>query len=247
MSALALHDLVAPPASLADLKTRVQAQAAKRPGIYELLDAGGGVIYVGKAKDVRSRLLSYFSAPWPESKSAQLIRCAADLRWRYVPSEFAALLEEQRLIQQLKPPCNVTHNRTWASLPFIKVTRGPAPRLVVSDSARDPGVRYYGPFRGGANTRNAVRTLADLLGLRDCAERQEMIFADQPSLFDAPLAPACIRHELGTCLGPCAARCDAERYGAAVRVALDFLEGRAARPLDRVLDTIADAAGAQQY
>jgi excinuclease UvrABC nuclease subunit len=176
----------------------VQAQAAKRPGVYEFLDRSGTVMYVGKAKDVRTRLLSYFSAPWPESKSARLIRAAADLRWRHVPSEFAALLEEQRLIHQLKPAYNVTGNRTWASLAFIKLTHGPAPRLVVSESARDPASRYYGPFRGRGNTEYAVRTLADLLGLRDCAERQAMAFADQPNLFDAPLAPACIRHELGT-------------------------------------------------
>lgn len=247
MSALALHDVVARPASLAELKARVQAQAARRPGVYELLDPAGGVSYVGKAKDVRTRLLSYFSAPWPESKSAQLIRSAADLRWRYLPSEFAALLEEQRLIQQLRPPCNVTHNRTWASLAFIKVTRGVAPRMVVSESAKDPGARYYGPFRGGANTREAVRTLGDMLGLRDCVERQPMTYADQASLFDAPLVPACIRHELGTCLGPCAARCDAQRYGAAVAAALDFLDGRSAHPLDRVLDAMTDAAEARQF
>ena len=247
MSALALHDVVTSPASLAELKRRVQSGAAKRPGVYEFLDATGGVIYVGKAKDVRTRLLSYFTAPWPESKSARLIRCAADLRWRYVPSEFAALLEELRLIQQLKPAYTVSGNRTYASLAFIKVTRGVAPRLVVCENARDPAGRYYGPFRGRANTQHAVRTLADQLGLRDCAERQEMLFADQPSLFDTPLAPACIRHELGTCLGPCAGRCDAQGYGSAVAAALDFLEGRAAKPLDRILDIMGDAADAQQF
>jgi excinuclease ABC subunit C len=247
MSALALQDVALRPASLAELKSRVQAQAAKRPGVYELLDPTGGVIYVGKAKDVRTRLLSYFTAPWPESKSAQLIRSAADLRWRHLPSEFAALLEEQRLIHQLKPPHNVTHNRTWASLAFIKVTHGVAPRMVVSESAREAGGRYYGPFRGGANTKEAVRTLGDMLGLRDCAERQSMVYADQTSLFDAPLVPACIRHELGTCLGPCAARCDAERYALAVGAALDFLEGRSAKPLDRVLDAMSGAAVAQEF
>jgi excinuclease ABC subunit C len=247
MSALALQDVAASPASLAELKRRVLAGAAKRPGVYEFLDATGGVLYVGKAKDVRTRLLSYFTAPWPDSKSARLIRCASDLRWRYVPSEFAALLEELRLISQLKPAYNVAGNRTYASLAFIKVTRGLAPRLVVSETAREALARYYGPFRGRAQTQRAVRTLSDLLGLRDCAERQEMRFADQPTLFDQPLAPACIRHELGSCLGPCAARTDADGYGRAVSAAQDFLEGRAARPLDRILDVMADAAESQQF
>ena len=247
MPALALHDVAPGPATLADLRHKVHATAAKRPGIYEFLDATGGVIYVGKAKDVRTRLLSYFTAPWPASKSARLIRCAADLRWRHVPSEFAALLEEQRLISSLRPPYNVSMNRYRATLAFIKVTRGPVPRIVVSETARDPAALYYGPFRGRGPTADAVRTLADLLGLRDCADRQTMTFADQASLFDAPLAPACIRHELSTCLGPCAARVSADRYGAAVGDARAFLEGRSARPLDRLLDIMAGAAEAREF
>jgi len=247
MSALALHDLQTGPADLADLKRRVLSGAARRPGVYEMLDAAGGVVYVGKAKDVRTRLLSYFSAPWPESRSARLIRCAADLRWRYVPSEFAALLEEQRLIQTLRPGYNVVGNRYRANLAFIKITRGPVPRLVVSETARDPGALYYGPFRGRGPTTDAVRTLSDLLGLRDCADRQTMHLADQPSLFEAALAPACIRFELGTCLGPCAARCSARRYDEAVQAARGFLEGLSARPIDRILDVMSDAASAQAF
>lgn len=247
MSALALHDVTASPASLADLKRRVQSSCAKRPAIYEFLDQAGGTIYVGKAKDARTRLLSYFTAPWPDSKSARLIRCASDIRWRYVPSEFAALLEEQRLISTLRPPYNVAGNGFRASLAFIKMTGGAAPRLVVSESARDASALYYGPFRGRGATADAVRTLIDLLGLRDCAEKQPMRFADQPSLFDAPIPAACIRYELGTCLGPCAARCSAGEYGAAAARARDFLEGRGAGPMDRILDTMSTAAEAREF
>ncbi len=151
-----------------------------------------------------------------------------------MPSEFAALLEEQRLIATLRPPYNVAGNNYRASLAFIKMTAGSAPRLVVSESARDAGALYYGPFRGRGATDDAVRTLVDLLGLRDCAEKQPMRFADQPSLFDAVLAPACIRHDLGTCMAPCAARCDAGQYGRAAASARAFLEGRSAGPMDRI-------------
>lgn len=247
MSALALHDSAVSPASLADLKRRVQSQAGKRPGVYEFLDQAGGTIYVGKAKDLRTRLLSYFTAPWPEAKGARLIRCAWDVRWRYLPSEFAALLEEQRMISSLRPPYNVTGNNYRASLAFIKVTAGIAPRLVVSESARDPSSFYYGPFRGKAATTDAVRTLVDLLGLRDCAEKQPMRFADQPSLFDAPVPPACIRYDLGTCLGPCASRCSGDQYDSAIGHARAFLDGRGAGPLDRILGVMADAAASSDF
>ena len=246
MSALALHD-IGGTSSLADLKRRVRGGAPKRPGIYQFFDAAGGVIYVGKAGDLRTRLLSYFTAPWPESKSARLIRCVADIRWRALPSEFAALLEEQRLITSLRPTYNVSGVAWRSSLAFIKLTRGKAPRLVVSDSARDPAAFYYGPFRGRANTAGAVRTLGDLLGLRDCSERQAMHFTDQPSLFDAPLSPACIRYELGTCLGPCAARCGADRYEQAVAEARAFLEGHSARPLERLLESMIGASESREF
>ena len=247
MSALALHDSTSSPRTLAELKRRVTSSAAKRPGIYEFLDQSGGTIYVGKAKDLRTRLLSYFSAPWPGSKGAKLIRCAADIRFRYVPSEFAALIEEQRLIATLRPPYNVAGIAYKSQLAFIRMTGGPAPRLAVSESARDPSSLYYGPFRGRGATNDAVRTLIDLLGLRDCSDKQPMRFADQPSLFDAPVPPACIRFDLGTCLGPCAARCDSATYDAAAAVARDFLEGRGAGPMDRVLDTMATAAADQAF
>jgi excinuclease ABC subunit C len=215
--------------------------------VYEFLDPVGAVIYVGKAKDLRTRLLSYFTAPWPESKSARLIRCAATLRWNEQPSEFAALLEEHRRITRLRPAYNVRGARQRASLAFVKVTRGPAPKLTVSDRASDPRAFYYGPFYGRGRTADAVRTLSDLLGLRDCAERVPMAFADQPGLFGVAAAPLCIRHELGTCLGPCAARVDAGRYSQAVDAAIAFLEGRSAHPLDRVLEAMADASEARAY
>lgn len=243
MSALALVPTV-PFSSLDALRARVRASAAKRPGVYEFLDEAGRVFYVGKAKDLRSRLLSYFTAPWPESKSAVLIRGAADIRWRYLPSEFAALLEELRLIVRLRPATNVRNNLSRARLIFLKLTGGAAPKLRVTDGTRDRSARYYGPFRGRGMAAGAVRTLSDLLGLRDCAETQSIGYADQPSLFDLAIAPACYRHELGTCLGPCAARCSAGTYGAAAARAADFLEGRSAHPLDVVLGNMEDASAA---
>jgi excinuclease ABC subunit C len=120
-------------------------------------------------------------------------------------------------------------------------------RLVVTDQARDPRALYYGPFSGRGNTVAAVRTLADLLGLRDCADRVPMVLADQASLFDAPLSPACIRHDLGTCLGPCAARCTLERYRTAAGSAAAFLESRSAHPLERVLGAMSDASERREY
>jgi excinuclease ABC subunit C len=246
MPALAL--LTAPAAdSLEELRARVKATAQRRPGVYQFVDQGGGVFYVGKAKDLRARLLSYFSAPWPDSKSAHLIRAAADITWRYQPSEFAALLEELRLIARLRPFSNVRGNRTSRRMVFVKLTGGVAPKLKVTEHTTDRGARYYGPFQSGWRTADSIRVLSDLLKLRDCAQDRPLRYADQADLFGASEPAACLRHELGTCLGPCAAKCSGETYRAAVAQAVEFMESRAVAPLDRVLDGMADASGAQDF
>jgi excinuclease ABC subunit C len=244
MPALALSDRRA--GALEALRERVKG-AERRPGVYQFLDEAGGVFYVGKAKDLRARLLSYFSAPWPDSKSAHLIRAAADIVWRYLPSEFAALLEELRLIARLRPFSNVRGNRSRRRMIFVKLTAGAAPKLKVTEHTADRTARYFGPFQSGWRTADAVRVLSDLLGLRDCAQDRPMRFADQADLFGASLPAACLRHELGTCLGPCAAKCSGDAYRRAVRDAVAFLESRTAHPLDRVIDAMARAAAAHDY
>ncbi|HTT66455.1 MAG TPA: UvrB/UvrC motif-containing protein [Gemmatimonadales bacterium] len=247
MPALAL---LAAPATVAldALRERVKASARRRPGVYQFLDADGGVFYVGKAKDLRARLLSYFSAPWPDSKAAHLVRAAADITWRYQPSEFAALLEELRLIARLRPFSNVRGNRTRRRMVFVKLTGGVAPKLKVTEHTTDRAARYYGPFQSHWRTADAVRVLADLLRLRDCAQDRPLRYAGQEDLFGAAEIPAaCLRHELGTCLGPCAAKCTAEAYGGAVAHAAAFLESRAVAPLDRVVDAMAEASDARDF
>ncbi len=251
MSALApLFEADTRAPTLAELRAQVRTGAPKTPGVY-LFKAQGKVIYVGKAKSLKARLASYFSAPWPESKSAQLIRCATGIEWRPLPSEFAALLEEQRLIRSMRPPYNVRGADDYRSaLVFLKFTPGPAPKLALTDQTKDPRALYFGPFRGKGHTGEAVRALSDLLGLRDCAQALPMSFADQAGLFDTQVPPRqarCMRFDLGTCLGPCAARVPAERYQAAVTRAAEFLEGRAAHPLDRVLQEMARASAHAEF
>jgi len=247
MSALAFA--VQPAAeSLDTLRSRVKERAQKRPGVYQFHDPAGGVFYVGKAKDLRARLMSYFTAAWPDTKASQLIRAAADITWRYLPSEFAALLEEQRLIAKLRPFSNVRGTRTLRRMVFVKVTSGAAPKLKVTEQTTDRTARYYGPFQGSYRTADGVRVLTDLLKLRDCAQDRALVYSDQADLFDAlAMQAGCIRHELGTCLGPCAARCAAAEYRTALEAAVDFLEGRAVHPMDRILDAMNEASETRDF
>ena len=214
----------------------VRERAADRPGIYRMVAADGEVVYVGKSKRVRTRLLSYFRCSYPEDKGARILREAERIEWDYTPSEFAALLEELRLIKRYRPRFNVAMKRDARHFAFIKVTRGAAPKLlVVRGAGQDDAAIYYGPFQGAYRVNEAVRELNDALGLRDCALDRRMHFSDQQELFQLqPRTPGCIRYEVHKCLGPCVAGCSAAAYSERVALARAFLDGTDDAPLHKL-------------
>lgn len=230
---------------VAELRSTVAKGAENRPGVYRMLDEDGGVIYVGKSKRLRTRLLSYFRCA-PQDKGARILREARRIEWDHCPSEFAALLAELRLIKRCRPRFNVMMKRDDRHYAFIKVTRGPAPKLhVVRGSGSDVGGLYYGPFMGASRVREAVRALNDALGLRDCAEDVKMVFNDQQDLFMlGRRTPGCIRHEVKKCIGPCVAGCSSREYGERVSLACAFLEGESEGPLRRFREEM-EAASAR--
>jgi excinuclease ABC subunit C len=201
-----------------------------------MLSTEGEVLYVGKSKRVRSRLLSYFRCAYPEEKGARILREAHQIDWQYTPSEFAALLEELRQIKRLRPRFNVALKRDARHFAFIKVTRGPAPKLLVVRGASDDAAAiYYGPFQGAQRVQEAVRELNDALGLRDCANDRKMVFSDQRELFQiAPRTPGCIRHEIHRCLGPCIGACSVDEYDRRVALARAFLDGSDDGPIEEL-------------
>jgi excinuclease ABC subunit C len=214
--------------------------AKNLPGVYRMLGPDGLVVYVGKSKSLRTRLLSYFRARRGE-KGHRILSEARGLEWEYQPSEFAALLRELELIKRFRPRLNVQHKRDgrWS---FLKFTGGAAPRLFVVHAVSDDAASYYGPFRGGRRVVDAVRELNDLLGLRDCPLGTPMRFADQADLFSVEHTPRCHRFELRLCLGPCAALCSQEQYRRRVELARAFLEGGADEPLRWLAERMQAAA-----
>jgi excinuclease ABC subunit C len=226
------------------MRAHVRAGAEDRPGVYRMLSADGEVVYVGKSKQVRSRLLSYFRCQFPEEKGARILREARSIDWEYCPSEFAALISELRLIKRLRPRYNVMMKQDGRHYAFIKVSAPPAPKLIVvrSASGTDHTEIYYGPFRGARQLGDAMRELSDALGLRDCAGDVAMRFSDQGELFALPpRTPGCIRHEIGKCLGPCIGGCSLAQYGERVRLARAFFDGTDDGPL-RVLEAAMEEA-----
>jgi excinuclease ABC subunit C len=231
------------------MRAHVRATAQDRPGVYRMLAPDGEIVYVGKSKRVRTRLLSYFRCAFPEEKGARIVREADRIEWEYTPSEFAALLEELRLIKRYRPRLNVAMKRDARHFAFIKLTRGPAPKLlVVRGAGADDAQIYYGPFHGAQRVGEAVRELNDALGLRDCRLDQPMHFADQPELFQIfPRTPGCIRHEIRKCLGPCVGGCTTREYDDRVRLVRAFLDGADDGPMATLRTEMEAASEALEY
>ena len=224
-----------PVTDLDALRELVKSGTQDRPGTYRFLCAEGSVLYVGKSKQLRTRLMSYFRAEWPHDKGARILWRAAKIEWEYQPSEFAALLRELRLIKQLRPRYNWMMKRDARHYCFVKLTAGLAPKLLVTrDASGDERGTYFGPYLSAGRITDALRELSDVLGLRDCANDVRMHFRDQEELpvVATPRTPGCIRHEIGKCLGPCVGAVTERTYDAQLALARAFLDGSSDGPME---------------
>jgi excinuclease ABC subunit C len=231
------------------MRATVRSGAADRPGTYRMLSPEGEIIYVGKSKQVRTRLLSYFRCTYPEEKGARILREATSIEWDYAPSEFAALLQELRLIKRFRPRYNVAMKRDVRHYSFIKITRGPAPKLtVVRGPSADDASMYYGPFVGAQRIEEALRELSDILMLRNCRSDIPMHFTDQGELFTlGARTPGCIRYEIGKCLGPCVGGCSEREYAERVALAKSFLDGDDDGPINDLRTRMETASSNMEY
>ena len=186
------------------------------PGVYRMLDGEGRLLYIGKAKNLRRRVNSYFTNSSGHSdKVLDLVRTVREVTYDQTGSELEAALREAELIRALKPP----YNRLSKHLPrvaFLKLTIGnPYPRLGLTAKPGSDRSFYIGPFRSREFAEKAQRLLARLFGLRICLE----------NLVPAPTITPCLTGQIGACTSPCAARISREDYSVQVATFLRFLNG----------------------
>ncbi len=225
-----LHQVCGPRSSA--LRLRVREDCPRRPGVYGMLDANGLLIYVGKAKSLRARLLSYFRTKSRDPKAGRILAHTRSIVWECRSGEFAALLRELELIRRWRPRFNVQgqprRQRHW----YVCLGRKPAPYVFLSSRPVSTALACFGPVPPGLQARTAVRRLNDAFRLRDCPQKQTMTFADQGELFPSSRTAACLRHEIGTCLAPCAAACTLSAYMEQVNKTRAFLKGENLSLLD---------------
>lgn len=230
-----------------ELRDGVREGAPRAPGIYGMLDRRGQLIYVGKAKLLRARLLSYFRANSRDPKAGRIIERTDGIVWETAPDEFGALIRELELIRRFRPLYNVQGQPGRQRYVYVCVGRAPAPYAFVSREPTGKELSVFGPLVGASRTADAVRRLNDAFRLRDCPQHQQLHFADRPNLFSLELTPGCLRYEIGSCLGPCVTACTQAGYNLSVRSLLAFLEGSERTLLHDVERDMAEASQRQQY
>ena len=187
------------------------------PGVYLWRDAEGKVLYVGKAKRLRSRVRSYVASDHAESvKTRALMQQVEALDTIVVPSEAHALILEANLIKEYKPRFNIAL-RDDKSYPYIKVTvQEPFPRVWVTRRLQNDGARYFGPYTDVGAMRRSLDVVKRLFTVRSCNFDMPKQMPDRP----------CLDYHIGRCKAPCILAQTQAEYAAMIDEVLDFLEGK---------------------
>lgn len=190
------------------------ATCSGRPGVYRMLDEGGKLLYVGKAKNLKKRLSSYFRKTGLAPKTAALVGRIAQIETTITANETEALLLEQTLIKEWRPPYNILL-RDDKSYPYVFLSDGEFPRLGIHRGAKKARGRYFGPYPSAGAIRESLALLQKAFLVRQCED----------SYFRNRTRP-CLQYQIKRCKGPCVGLVSPEEYAADVRHSVMFLEGR---------------------
>ena len=207
-----------------------------RPGVYSMLNAKGKVIYVGKARDLKKRVASYFQRTHASPKTASMMLQVANVEVTVTNTESEALILEYNLIKRHKPRFNVVL-RDDKSYPYIHVTTThPFPRIEFHRGARKGKGRYFGPYPNSSSVRKTVNELQKLFLIRSC----------QDSYFSNRTRP-CLQYQIKRCTAPCVGYVDEETYAEDINAAILFLEGRNRHVIDTFVARMEQAAKELDY
>ena len=206
------------------------------PGVYRFRDEHGRVIYVGKAKNLRSRLSSYFAdLTLLHPRTRQMVTSAAGVQWTVVSTEVEALQLEYTWIKKYDPRFNVRY-RDDKTYPLLAVTVGEEiPRAFVYRGPRRPGTRYFGPYSHAWAIRDTLDTLQRVFPVRSCSAG---VYKRQ-----AQLGRPCLLGYIDKCAAPCIGRVTPDEHRAIVGELIDFLAGRTDSIMRRIEKQMLEASG----
>ena len=208
----------------------------RKPGVYRMLDVQGKVLYVGKARNLKNRVSSYFRASGLATKTMAMVAKIHRIETTVTKSETEALLLEQSLIKADRPPYNILL-RDDKSYPFVHIsTQDGFPRLSFHRGLKKGAGKYFGPFPSAAAVRDSLNVLQRLFMVRQCED----------SYFKNRSRP-CLQHQIRRCSAPCVGLVSKEDYAEDVELAILFLQGKSIDVLDQFKTKMDAAASAMDY
>lgn len=212
------------------------ANLTSRPGVYQMIDHEGEVLYVGKARHLKSRVSSYFRPSGLTSKTLAMVNKIHDIRVTVTRGETEALLLEQNLIKSLKPPYNI-QLRDDKSYPYILLSEDSEyPRLSFYRGSRRRKGRFFGPYPSANATRETLQLLQKVFRVRQCND----------SYFKNRSRP-CLQYQIDRCTGPCVNLISPEQYAQDVEYSVMFLQGKSSALTKKLTSSMEQAAEKMEF
>ena len=209
----------------------------ERPGVYLMKNAGGAVIYVGKAAVLRNRLRSYFGSPAGlDRKTRRMVSELADFEYIVTDTEAEALILENIFIKRHRPHFNIRlkDDKTY---PYLKVDLADDfPRVYITRGVHKDGARYFGPFASAGSVRQSMDLVKKLFPYRSCTKK---ITGTDPR--------PCLEYYIHRCVGPCAGLTDRDEYAEVVKQVILFLEGNTEQVTGQLRGKMEEAAGQLEF
>ena len=196
-----------------------------QPGVYQYFDASGNIIYIGKAKNLKNRVLSYLNKTNQSNKTLLLVRKINDLRYIVVDTEQDALLLENNLIKKYKPRYNILlkDDKTY---PWICIKKEYFPRVFITRRLVRDGSEYFGPYTSGRFAHMLMSLINSLYKLRNCNLQLS------PATIAAGKFRVCLEYHIGNCLGPCVGNVSEEEYNEFIVNIRNILKGNVSQVIE---------------